>query len=149
MGRNLDNPFIPSDKGSLFGLGFFSNSFISIPFRVSPRALRQAEPIGGTSPHTRRQYRGPFCGVSRELPLNHRSHPSNSFEFSRSLTGPLPYRSHSVKRLAERGSSTLIHQGSAPPLDSISKFDARRCVNADAWDDAEMGREGAMRCRDP
>src|SRR3989338_3935682 len=85
MGRNLDNPFIPSDEGSLFGLGFFSNSFISIPFRVSPRALRQAEPIGGTSPHTRRQYRGPFSGVSRELPLNHRSHPSNSFEFSRSL----------------------------------------------------------------
>src|SRR4030095_11408666 len=84
MGRNLESPFIPSDAGSRLGFGFFSNSFMSARSFLSDSAcFALGAPIfGGESPHARPQYRGRFCGKSRELALNHHSHPSNSFELS-------------------------------------------------------------------
>src|SRR5678816_4393233 len=83
MGRNLESPFIPSDAGSRLGFGFFSNSFMSARSFLSDSAgFASGAPIGGESPHARPQYRGRFCGKSRELALNDRSHPSNSYELS-------------------------------------------------------------------
>src|SRR4029450_10464582 len=119
MGRNLDNPFIPSDAGSRLGFGFFSNSFMSArSFLGDSAGFASGAPIGGESPHARPQYRGRFLGKSRELALNDRSHPSNSFNVSLAPTRFAMCTAHRVKPPV-RGPGSSVSKSRSMPLSLV------------------------------
>src|SRR5262245_30562552 len=93
MGRNLDNPFMPSDAGSRLGLPFLSNSFMSTrPFLGEPSSASPLYEVRALRERT--QYRWPFPRKSRELASNLGSQLANSFHFSRSELGASTYRCH-------------------------------------------------------
>src|SRR4030095_12591949 len=111
MGRNLESPFMPSEEGSRLGFGFFSNSFMSArSFLGDSAGFASGAPIGGESPHARPQYRGRFHSKSRELALNDRSHPSNSFDLSLAPPRSAIDTVHRVKRPVGRPGSSVFRE---------------------------------------
>src|SRR5215468_2719941 len=118
MGRNLDNPFIPSDAGSRLGLPFLSNSFMSTrPFLGEPSSASPLYEVRALRERT--QYRRPFSAKSRELASNLSSQPAKSFHFFRSELRASAYRCHHPQRVVDRPGSALRGARRRPSVQSL------------------------------